>query len=578
MIVPSRLTFVVLSIFALLSVVPRPSVAAPSKLCETRIDLTVASKNIAWLTCDGGLRGLEADAVLFDVSGRDDDPTASAVRIAGTVTIRILPNMQLKYSEVRFPSDLQGGKSYVLKILPVDISKVLPVDLTSGADGWAPIYISFSTKSTTVLSNSKDPLELGANFFLASDIGLQTCTSQKPTIQEILPLLNPRPHNAILQRSSLNLPNEADNATTSCQPPVSDPETLKPQFNPPHVGQAFIRMRDNKFYQAKAQLNVKGVYDIFGQEVSVPKEKQKITLKDLPKGKDDATYYLQFSDQASPGSKPTWALDTKAAPVFAAEYRSFSPILNLVANVGFGNVKSPNTITLGAGLTRLFFTGNRTLQAVRFSPTLNFETDRTFDKERNLIVSPDFRFYVPFLNNKRDLRSRRHYVAAIAKKSQSEIAKIDPADPMFRKYWGFFTQVWVGMETGGSLISPTVQTQDKTSSVLVPSYGIARFHPRLQTNFELWRFTLDLSVTSRFIGITEYVGRVVSTTNPATGAKKNLTILDPVYGWRGYGELSLAFALDQSSHINFTTTYKRGSAPPTFDKVDVVQTGITLKY
>jgi hypothetical protein len=337
-------------------------------------------------------------------------------------------------------------------------------------------------------------------------------------------------------------------------------------------------MRDNRFYQAKAQLNVKGVFDIFGQEINIPKDKQKMTLKDLPKGKEDASYYLQFSNQAGPGSKPTWSLDTKAAPLFGGEYGGFSPILNLVANVGFGNVKSPNTVTLGGGLTRLFFTGDRTLQAVRFSPTLNFETDRTFDKERNLIVSPDFRLYLPFLNNKRDLRSRRQYIQAIENKSPSEISKIDPDDPAFKKYWGFFAQLWMGMEAGGSLISPTVQTQDKSSSVLVPSYGVARFHPRLQTNFELWRFTLDLTATSRYVGTTEYVGRIIPTTDPVTGAKKNVAILDPIHGWRGYGELSLSFALDQSSHINFSITYKRGSAPPTYDKVDVVQTGITLKY
>src|SRR5437879_9908539 len=40
-------------------------------------------------SCDGGLRGLEGDAALFDISVRDDDPTASPVPIVGTVRIRL---------------------------------------------------------------------------------------------------------------------------------------------------------------------------------------------------------------------------------------------------------------------------------------------------------------------------------------------------------------------------------------------------------------------------------------------------------------------------------------------------------
>jgi hypothetical protein len=555
-----------------------PSSATPSKICQTRVDLKIAARDIAWISCDSGVRGLEAIGVLFDVSGRDDDPTAPALEIAGAVTIRLIANTRLHYSAVHFPSNLQPNKNYVLKIVSAGISKVVPPGLSPGAEGWASIYVPFTTKATTVLTNSKDPVEMGSGFVLTSDIGLAACSQQKPTVQEILPLLKPKPHEAVLQRSSLSLPDETDTPTGSCQLPVNDPETGKPQFNPPRIGQAFLTLRSDRFYQAKAQLNVKGVYDVFGQEISIPKDKQKIALKDLPKGKDDASYYLQFSDQAGPGAKPSWALDAKAVPVFGSEFAGFSPTLNLLANVGYGNVQSPNTITLGGGLTQFFPTGHSTLQAVRFSPTFNFETDRTFDQERNLIFSPDLRIYLSFLNNKRDLRSRRAYINAIGDKSQAEISKVDPDDPTFKKYWGFFTQLWIGVETGGSVISPTVQTPDKTTSVLVPSYGIVRLHPKLQTNFELWRFTLDFNVTSRYIGETEYVGRVISTTNPITGAKKSVAILDSVQGWRGYGEISLSFALDQSSHVNLTTTYKRGSAPPSFNKVDVVQSGITLKY
>ena len=260
---------------------------------------------MAWVTCDGGLRGIEGDGTLFDISSRDDDPTAAATAIAGTVTLRMRAGKVLTYSEVDFPSKLQPNKSYVLKIAAGDIRKVTPEAIHAGAEGWAPIFVSVSTKASSVLTPSKDPLELGTTFVLTADMGLAACPQQKPALQEIQPALKPKPHDAILEKSSTNMPDENDTATASCELAVIDPETGRPQFNPRYIGEAFLTLPgDDKFYQAKAQLNVTGIKDVFGQEISIPKDKQKVALKDLPKGKDDSAFYLQFSSQAGPGQSP----------------------------------------------------------------------------------------------------------------------------------------------------------------------------------------------------------------------------------------------------------------------------------
>ncbi len=552
--------------------------AAPAKVCEEKVDLRVAAKNLAWLTCDSGRRGIEADATLFDLSGQKDDPTAAPRQIPGIVTIRLLPGTLLDYSSVEFAADLEPGKEYVLKIVPASILRVVASHEPLTGIDWATLFVAFSTKADVTLINSEEALELGNKFLLNSNVGLKTCDNQKPTLEETNPQEKPKTHDVSLQRVSVNQPGERDSATDSCTSPPNDPQTHNPVLDPPAVGTAYITLKNDTFQQAKAKLNVHGIYDVFGQEVSVPDDSRKVTLKDLPKGKDDATYYLQFSNQAGPGAKPTWSLDVKGAPVFGANFAGFSPTLNVLADVGFGGTDSPNTVTIGGGVTRLFPTGHSPLEAVRFTPTLNLEADRTFAKERNLVFSPDLRFYLPFLNLKRDLRSRRDYVRAVAGKPASEAADVDEDDPAFKKVWGFFTQLWLGMETGGSLIDPTVETDDKTSSVHVPSFGIVRFNPHIQTNFELWRFTLDFQANCRYIGHTEYVGRINSITDPPTGTSTDVAVLDSVHGRRGYGELSLSFAIDKSAHVNFTTTYKRGSAPPSFDKVDVVQSGITLKY
>lgn len=56
--------------FALFGLLPCSTFAAPSKVCESKLDVKVAAADTAWLTCDGGLRGLEAYGELYDVSGR----------------------------------------------------------------------------------------------------------------------------------------------------------------------------------------------------------------------------------------------------------------------------------------------------------------------------------------------------------------------------------------------------------------------------------------------------------------------------------------------------------------------------
>src|ERR1700681_4333891 len=105
--------------FALLG--PGSALAAPSKICESKLELKVAARDTAWFTCDGGLRGADADGELYALSSREDDPPAPATHINGAVTIRLIANTQLKYSEVHFPFELHAGKSYVLKIAPPDI-------------------------------------------------------------------------------------------------------------------------------------------------------------------------------------------------------------------------------------------------------------------------------------------------------------------------------------------------------------------------------------------------------------------------------------------------------------------------
>ena len=49
-------------------------------------------------------------------------------------------------------------------------------------------------------------------------------------------------------------------------------------------------------------------------------------------------------------------------------------------------------------------------------------------------------------------------------------------------------------------------------------------------------------------------------------------------GFRPYGEAGVAWQFDRDGHISISTTYKLGSLPPNFDKVNTVQSGLQIVY
>ena len=193
------------------------------------------------------------------------------------------------------------------------------------------------------------------------------------------------------------------------------------------------------------------------------------------------------------------------------------------------------------------------------------------------MAEPDIRFYFRGFNHSRALRIRRAYVQAQEGKPPAEAAKLDPQDKKYRKWTGFSAQFWTGAEMGGAFLESTTTTKDKSSSVTVPTHGIIRARPHMQGTFEVWRVSFDASYAPRFVAVTETVGRIVQRPN-AAGVLTDTAVLDRVRGWKQYGEVSMQIGLDQSGHISLSTTYKRGSAPPLFDKVDTVASGVTIKF
>jgi len=326
-----------------------------------------------------------------------------------------------------------------------------------------------------------------------------------------------------------------------------------------------VELTTDRLRQAKATVVVEGVKNLFTDTV---KSQSEVTLGAVPKTKDDSLLYLKFDHQAGPGSKPGYAIEAKIAPHLGPPMWGgfvWQPALNMDIGAGtVSNVKVNNTIIPSVGVTTLRRFESRGLEAVRITPAISFETNKEGNK-KNLLYDQDFQFVVGFLESSRLVRAWRNYNSLKAQPGNEDLKfSNDFAD------WGAGLKLFVGSEVGGALESQTVKASKSANTVLVPTYTVSRIRPKLSAYAEYKRVNWTLSVLPRFLFATEF------TTRESTDGK---TIrLVPVSGFRPYGETSLSIGLDQSGHISFTTTYKLGSQPPTYQSTNTVQTGVLIKY
>ncbi|HMJ23358.1 MAG TPA: hypothetical protein VK513_15685, partial [Terriglobales bacterium] len=288
------------------------------------------------------------------------------------------------------------------------------------------------------------------------------------------------------------------------------------------------------------------------------KAQSDVTLGAVPKTKDDSVFYLKFDHQAGPESKPGYSIEAKIAPDLGPPMRGgfvWQPALNMDIGTGtVSNVKVNDTIVPSLGLTTLHRFESRGIEAIRTTPAISFETNKEFNK-KNLLYDQDFQFVIGFLESSRLVRAWRNYNALKAKPGNEDLKfSNDFAD------WGAGLKLFVGSEVGGALESQTVKAAKSTNIVLVPTYTVARIRPKLSGYAEYKRVNLTLSVLPRFLFATEF------TTRESTDGKT--VRLLPLSGFRPYGETSLSIGIDQSGHVSFTTTYKLGSQPPTFQSTN----------
>ena len=99
----------------------------------------------------------------------------------------------------------------------------------------------------------------------------------------------------------------------------------------------------------------------------------------------------------------------------------------------------------------------------------------------------------------------------------------------------------------------------------------------LSATLEVGGLTVDASVFPRYLYAEENVTREIDTLQ-ANGTVKKTIVLRTVSRWQTYGECSITYAFDPAGHYAFTAVYKVGRQPPNFDRVDVVQSGVVVRF
>lgn len=351
--------------------------------------------------------------------------------------------------------------------------------------------------------------------------------------------------------------------------------TLEPASAEPDdydgMGQILIRGGPSPG-QLGGKLEVRGVTDAFGQTPPV-KPPKPAPPPAAPKSKDAAAWYFNFLHQAGVGISPSWIANIKAAPVLSVLPGGFfvTPALNVDAGRGqVGQTKTNDLINPKLGVTRLVRTGNGILEAMRFAPSFSYETDRAGDK-RNALFDGDWRLYVRGLRNTQASRTREAF-----QRARLLDPKVLPQDVPKKKF-GYDTQIYLGTEIGGSLTDNAAKSSDKSSQVVVPAYAIRRLRPHVSSTWEWGSFTASVSVYPRYLFSPENVTSETATPQPGGGTKRTI-FLKTASGWRPYGECSISYAFDPAGHYAVNTVYKLGSQPPNFDRINLAQSGILIRF
>jgi hypothetical protein len=313
---------------------------------------------------------------------------------------------------------------------------------------------------------------------------------------------------------------------------------------------------------------------VFGNPLKID-PKSRFSPQKAPATKDASQYYINFNYAAGVGTVPAWVLDGKISPQIGIYHGySFAPLA--AANVGNNKLKGQtytDTVNFGATAQRIF-QPKHILQELLFSPGATYETDKKFDRD-NLMATVDLRYNFPGLYETQSVGTLQKYydlvLAAREQKQKDPNAQvIEPlVDDVKTVLVGYALDFHTGLEAGGALVDTTVTASSGKATLTLPNYSIVRAVPQVHGLLEIWKFSIDVTMTGRYLFTTE---------NTVVETATHSLFLQRVQGWKGIGSVTGIYNWDPQGHFGITIGYKDGFAPPTYQRVNAVQAGLLLKY
>jgi hypothetical protein len=369
-------------------------------------------------------------------------------------------------------------------------------------------------------------------------------------------------------------------AVQACYIPISDRMRQSPSpataiQNPEEIG--FVKVTLAKPLASQVlPLNLGGITDIFGKAPKID-AKSRLSVTKAPASKDASTYYLNFSNLAATGAKPSWALDGRVSPALGRLYHGFQFSPLAAASIGVGQISGQSyTDTIDFGLTanRIFEPGP-VLQGLQLTPGVTFETDREIDRD-NLLGTIDLRFNFAYSYNTR-LRQQEDLWRQALQREKDKAGQPGNSEPPIAwtlddikpPLFGYAYDIHALVEAGGALTDTTIHATKGTATLKLPSYNIARTGAKLHSLFEVGRTSLDTTFTGRYLTASE---------NSVFQTPANTLYLKTFSGWKAYMSMVGSVAIDAQGHFAISVTYQDGFTPPKFNRSNCILSGIVIKY
>jgi hypothetical protein len=489
------------------------------------------------LSCDEA--GITVSARNVRITELSASGTTTSTIISGALQQNAIDSTWL---DLTFNSDMTGGKLYLVEDL----------DPTPAFDPYTA-----STKAVATISIVKPPEPTN-------------CKSlNNPSLDQLLKV----------QSQIAFDPNTLKGARVTIQDGATYPVALRQRATTglTSVGLADVCVQSYATGAGEIQqFTVDGAKNIFGDSI---KATGIDTSAKAPSDKTSATYYIKLDAQAGQGQKPGYLVQAALSPKLLNMGEGWYLTPSADIDMGFSNSDTSKNTTdmlkFGIGTTHYFPT-----LYIEFHPSLQFETDRHWN-HRNLLFDGEAQVFGRHWRQSVAQRNYDEYIRRLQPNRRDVSTKPIPkkAEEVNVYHWGYLFELLAGTEVGGALSSETVNSSDKKTSVVVPTYDIARVKPTVSFTGEYRRVSINLRAVPRYLFPHESVTRETTVPDPTNANKMIQQIyLRSLNGWRAFGTTTFLWKLDPAGHYAWTITHKIGSLPPNFDHVNQVETGLVIIF